>query len=139
MDLLIKHCFYIQQVAKQLYISPGQVQLWYRLTHIIPCCETGKESIQKGIDVLLCFLQENENIWCVSNCTCSCSYITLECSYYEIYSSSIPICFLIASRMLHTMNTLSTTDKAESIRLKTFDISLLRRIGTAITLDINPK
>ena len=70
MDLLIKHCFYIQQAAKQLYISPGQVQLWYRLTHIIPCCETGKESIQKGIDVLLCFLQENEKIgrW---NCTCS--------------------------------------------------------------------
>ena len=56
-----------------------------------------------------------------------------------MYLSSVPICFLIASRMLHTMNTLSTTDKAESIRLKTLDISLLRRIGTAITLDINPK
>ena len=50
----------------------------------------------------------------------------------------IPICFRIASRILQTIKRLSTTDKAESIRLKTFDISLLKRMGIAIALAINP-
>ena len=109
--------------------------------HIIPCCETDKETYQIRWCVVWCFLEyykgrkiDNKHI----NNPYLLQIIFLQWRNNAYCFYNLPICFRIASRILQTIKRLSIPDSAASILLKGFVISLLNRIGIAIALAMNP-